>query len=223
MNFNKPLQAIAAFLIVIGAFASSLLQITAQTPKEPMASEMPETGSPKLETAVLGMGCFWCSQALFEKFAGVKKVVCGYAGGTTVKPSYEDVCSETTGHAEVVEITFDPSVISYSKLLEVFWQIHDPTTPDQQGPDTGSSYRSIILYTSEEQHQEALASKTEAQKKFSAPITTEISPLKAFYAAEDYHQNYFKNHPNQPYCAFRISPEIQKLEQEASSLPAKLK
>lgn len=178
----------------------------------PAASTAPTpTPAPKTETAVFGMGCFWCSQALFEKFKGITHIVCGYAGGTMVNPTYEDVSSGTTGHAEVVEITFDPSVITYQQLLDIFWEVHDPTTLNQQGADTGTQYRSIILYTTEEQHQIAEASKKVALAKFKT-ITTEIVPLKTFYPAEDYHQEYFKKHPDVPYCAYVISPKIEKLE-----------
>jgi peptide-methionine (S)-S-oxide reductase len=177
----------------------------------------------KTETAVFGMGCFWCSQSLFEKFVGVKKIVCGYAGGTTANPTYEEVCSGTTGHAEVVQITFDPSVITYSQLLDIFWEVHDPTTLNAQGADEGTNYRSLILYTTDEQKALAESSKAAAQKKFSSPITTEISPLKVFYPAEDYHQNYFRNHPDQPYCVYTISPKLEKLEKNAGQLPPQIK
>jgi len=164
------------------------------------------------QTATFGMGCFWCAQALFEKFNGVTKVVCGYAGGHTVNPTYEDVCGDQTGHAEVVQITYDPAKISYSQLLEIFWNVHDPTTLDQQGDDVGTQYRSIILYETPEQKQSAEASERAEQAKLGSKVTTEIVPLKAFYRAEEYHQDYFKKNPHAPYCAFVISPKVEKLE-----------
>jgi peptide-methionine (S)-S-oxide reductase len=167
---------------------------------------------PHLETATLGMGCFWCAQALFEKFTGVTNVVCGYAGGHTVNPTYEDVCSDQTGHAETVQITFDPAKISYAQLLEIFWDVHDPTTLDRQGDDEGTQYRSIILYETPEQQKIAEDSKKAEEARLGRPVTTEIVPLTAFYRAEEYHQDYFKKNPHAPYCAFVISPKVQKLE-----------
>jgi peptide-methionine (S)-S-oxide reductase len=178
---------------------------------EPVASA-PTTTPATLPTATFGLGCFWCAQALFEKFDGVTKVVCGYAGGHTVNPTYEDVCSDQTGHAETVQITYDPSKISYTQLLEIFWDVHDPTTLDQQGPDTGTQYRSIILYATPEQQKLAESSKAAEAAKLKMPVTTEIVPLTAFYPAEDYHQDYFKKNPHAPYCLFEISPKVQRLE-----------
>jgi peptide-methionine (S)-S-oxide reductase len=168
--------------------------------------------APGTETATFGMGCFWCAQALFEKFDGVTHIVCGYAGGHTANPTYEDVCSDQTGHAEVVQITYDPKKISYQQLLDIFWDVHDPTTLDQQGADTGTQYRSIILYETPEQQRLAEASKAVEGTKLNKPVTTEIVPLKAFYPAEEYHQDYFKKNPLAPYCLFVISPKLQKLE-----------
>jgi peptide-methionine (S)-S-oxide reductase len=168
--------------------------------------------APATQTAVFGMGCFWCAQALFEKIRGVTGVVCGYAGGHTVNPTYEDVCTNETGHAEVVKVTYDPSKISYAQLLDVFWDVHDPTTPDQQGDDVGTQYRSIILYQTPEQKALALASKQTEDAKLGKPATTQIVPLQAFYRAEEYHQDYFKKNPHAPYCLFVISPKVEKLE-----------
>ncbi len=165
----------------------------------------------RTEKATFGGGCFWCVEAVYEKFDGVLQVVSGYAGGTKPNPTYEEVCSGTTGHAEVVQITYDPEKVSYEKLLEVFWASHDPTTLNQQGADVGSQYRSVIFYTTEEQKQAAIASKQAAQANFSDPIVTEIKPLTSFYPAEDYHQDYFRNNPNAPYCVFVISPKLKKL------------
>jgi peptide-methionine (S)-S-oxide reductase len=168
----------------------------------------------KTETADLGGGCFWCMEAVFERLPGVISVTSGFAGGTTENPTYEQVCTETTGYAEVTEIVFDPSKISYQKLLEVFWQAHDPTTLNRQGADVGTSYRSIILYRDEKQKLEAEKSKLEAQKDFKHPIVTEIVPLKKFYPAEDYHQKYYDDNSNAPYCQVVIAPKLEKLEKK---------
>ena len=194
-----------AVLSLISTFFAAMSASTFSDADEPSAS----AGS---QTAVFGMGCFWCAQALFEKFNGITHIDCGYAGGHTVNPTYEDVCSDQTGHAEVVKITFDPAVISYSQLLDIFWDVHDPTTLDRQGDDEGTQYRSIILYTTPEQQRLAEASKKAEEAKLGKPVTTEIVPLKAFYRAEEYHQDYFKKNPHAPYCAFVISPKVQKLE-----------
>ena len=164
-----------------------------------------------VEIADLGGGCFWCMEAVFERLPGVIAVTSGFAGGTTENPTYRQVCSETTGHAEVTEIEFDPAKISYVKLLEVFWQAHDPTTLNRQGADEGTSYRSIILYRDEKQKRIAEKSKLEAQKDFRNPIVTEIVPLKKFYKAEDYHQQYYDNNSSQGYCQVVIAPKLEKL------------
>jgi len=166
----------------------------------------------KTEIADLGGGCFWCMEAVFERLPGVISVTSGFAGGTTDDPTYEEVCTETTGHAEVAEIVFDPARISYAKLLEVFWQAHDPTTLNRQGADEGTSYRSIILYHDEKQKLIAEKSKLEAQRDFRDPIVTEIVPLKKFYKAEDYHQEYYDNNPGNGYCRVVIAPKLEKLE-----------
>ncbi len=168
----------------------------------------------KTEIADLGGGCFWCMEAVFERLPGVISVTSGFAGGTTENPTYQQVCTETTGHAEVTEIEFDPAKISYAKLLEVFWQAHDPTTLNRQGADEGTSYRSIILYRDEKQKLLAEKSKLEAQKDFHHPIVTEIVPLKKFYKAEDYHQQYYDNNSNAGYCQVVIAPKLEKLEQK---------
>jgi peptide-methionine (S)-S-oxide reductase len=166
----------------------------------------------RLETAVFGGGCFWCLDAQFKLVNGVKSVVSGYAGGTTKNPSYEEVCSETTGHAEVVQIEFDPSVVTYEDLLRKFFHAHDPTTLDRQGADVGTSYRSIILYEDENQKAIAEKVKAEAQKDWPDPIVTEIVPLAAFYRAEEYHQDYFAKNPTQGYCRLVVAPKVKKFE-----------
>jgi peptide-methionine (S)-S-oxide reductase len=173
---------------------------------------MNTTETNQTEIADLGGGCFWCMEAVFERLPGVISVTSGFAGGTTPNPTYEQVCSETTGHAEVTEIRFDPAKISYAKLLDVFWQAHDPTTLNRQGADAGTSYRSIILYRNEEQKKIAEKSKAEAQKNFKNPIVTEIVPFRKFYPAENYHQEYYDKNPHAPYCQLVIAPKLHKLE-----------
>ncbi len=166
------------------------------------------------EVAVLGGGCFWCMEAEFQRIPGVKSVTSGFAGGTTANPTYQQVCTGETGHAEVTKIEFDPQKISYEKLLSYFWDAHDPTTLNQQGADVGTQYRSVILYSSEAQKEAAIKSKADAQKNFKRPIVTEIVPLKAFYKAEDYHQDYYNNNSSAPYCQVVIRPKVEKLEKK---------
>ncbi len=166
------------------------------------------------EVATLGGGCFWCLQAVFERVPGVLKVTSGYAGGTVENPSYEEVCGGKTGHAEVVQIEFDPGRISYEQLLDVFWRAHDPTTLNRQGPDVGTQYRSIILYGSQAQRLAAEKSRADlsASGAFRSPIVTEIAPLVKFYRAEAYHQDYYRKNPHAPYCTFVIAPKLKKLQ-----------
>ncbi len=166
----------------------------------------------KIEEAVLGGGCFWCLEAIYKKVKGVIDVVPGYAGGHVENPTYEQVKTGTTGHAEVVKITFNPAEISYEKILDIFFEIHDPTTPNRQGNDIGSQYRSIILYKNEKQKQIAKTKISELQqcKKFDRPIITQVIELDYFYEAEKYHHNYFEKHPDQPYCKNVISPKLEK-------------
>ena len=167
-----------------------------------------------LEVATLGGGCFWCTEAVFQMLPGVKSVTSGYAGGTKENPTYKEVCTGTTGHAEVIQIKYDPSVVSYEKVLTTFWEAHDPTTLDRQGPDAGTQYRSIILYSSEAHRVAAEKSKAEAQRHFRQRIVTQIVPLKQFYPAEDYHQDYYRANPNQPYCRAVIQPKVEKFEKK---------
>jgi peptide-methionine (S)-S-oxide reductase len=169
-------------------------------------------GSGKTETAVLGGGCFWCIEAVYLRVPGVKSVVSGYAGGHVANPTYEQVCTGDTGHAEVARIEFDPTVTSFEKLLEVFFVAHDPTTLNRQGADEGTQYRSAIFYADEAQHQAALRAKASAQAHWDDPIVTEIVPLEKFYVAENYHQDYYRLHPNQGYCSFVIRPKVKKLQ-----------
>lgn len=168
------------------------------------------------ELATLGGGCFWCLEAVFVEVRGVEQVDSGYAGGAVADPTYEDVCTGRTGHAEVVQLTFDPDVISYRELLEIFFAIHDPTTPNRQGNDVGTQYRSVIFYHSPEQQQtaqEVIGELTESQT-FAAPIVTQVVPLDKFYKAETYHQNYFAQNPHQPYCQVVVAPKVTKLRQK---------
>lgn len=162
------------------------------------------------QLATLGGGCFWCLEAVFDQVIGVEKVESGYAGGTVKQPTYREVCSGTTGHAEVVQITFDPQTISFRELLEIFFTVHNPTTLNRQGADIGTQYRSIILYHDEEQRTMAhqVIAEINAAKIWEMPIVTEVVPFTAFYRAEDYHQNYFANNPGQPYCQMVIAPKV---------------
>ena len=194
-------------LLISGLFLTGALSGIAQTLAMQKATN-------HTDTATLGGGCFWCTEALYQMLPGVKSVTSGYAGGTTVNPTYQDVCSGRTGHAEVIQIEFDPAVVPYEKILSTFWEAHDPTTLNQQGADHGTQYRSIILYNSEAQKIAAEKAKAEAQKHFSRPIVTEIVPLKAFYKAEGYHQDYYRSNPNQPYCRLVIQPKVEKFEKK---------
>ena len=169
-----------------------------------------------LETTTLGGGCFWCVEAVYLELQGVQSAVSGYAGGAVDNPTYYQVCSGTIGHAEVVQITFDPIIIPFEDILYVFWRTHDPTTLNRQGYDVGTQYRSIILYHSEQQRAIAEQSKrdTDASRLWPNPIVTEISPFTTFYKAEDYHQNFYRDNPYQPYCRAIIDPKITKLRKE---------
>lgn len=177
-----------------------------------MDSRSPKS-APKLQHATLGGGCFWCLEAAYQRLSGVHEVVSGFAGGTTPDPDYAAVVGGGTGHAEVVQIEFDPAVITYPELLDVFWAIHDPTTPDRQGNDVGSQYRSIILYADEAQHAAARQSIAAVQKLWSDPVVTEVVPLETFYPATDDHQDYYNRHPANPYCAVVINPKLATLRQ----------
>ena len=174
---------------------------------------MTKDDSTLYEKATFGGGCFWCTEAVFQDLKGVQSVVSGYAGGHIKNPAYREICTGRTGHAEVIQITFDPSIISFEELLEVFWLTHDPTTLNRQGNDVGTQYRSVIFYHNEKQRKTAVTSKekTDATDLWQDPIVTEISPYEVMYEAEEEHQNYYKDHTYQPYCTFVISPKIQKL------------
>lgn len=169
-----------------------------------------------LETATLAAGCFWCVEAVFDALVGVEDVVSGYSGGHTDNPTYQQVCSETTGHAEVVQITFDPEQLSFADLLRVYFTVHDPTTLNRQGNDIGSSYRSAIFYHSQAQHEtaEQVIAEITAERIYAGPIVTEVIAFDKFWPAEDYHQEYFANNPNQPYCAAVVAPKVAKFRQK---------
>ncbi len=177
---------------------------------------MADTPSARREVATLGGGCFWCVEAVFEQLEGVEKVESGYAGGTTANPTYKQVCTGTTGHAEVVQVTFDPAVISYRDVLEVFFAVHDPTTLNRQGADVGTQYRSAVFYHSPEQKRvaENVIAELAREGVFGKPIVTEVVPAGTFYKAEDYHQGYFRANPSQPYCAAVVGPKVAKFRQK---------
>lgn len=173
------------------------------------------TGNSTREVATLGGGCFWCTEAIFNELKGVEKVESGYSGGKVEKPSYEEVCTGTTGHAEVVQITFNPTIISYRDLLQVFFTLHDPTTLNRQGADVGTQYRSAVFYHNDTQRKiaEEVIRDFDTSKIWGRPIVTEVTPFKAFYEAEDYHQEYFQKNQNSGYCQIVIAPKIVKLRE----------
>jgi methionine-S-sulfoxide reductase len=167
--------------------------------------------SNQTEIAIVGGGCFWCTEAVFQRVPGVQKVESGYEGGKNPNPTYREICTGTTGHAEVVKIEFDPTVLSFKELLKVFFATHDPTTLNRQGADRGTQYRSVIFYQNIDQEQQAREVIEELKTKFADPIVTELSYHKEFFVAENYHQNYFNEHGHEPYCAFVIKPKLEKI------------
>jgi methionine-S-sulfoxide reductase len=190
-----------------------------QVPVE-MYTPPPNSDSASLETITLGSGCFWCTEAMFQNLRGVKSAVSGYSGGKVPNPTYEQVCTGNTGHAEVVQVTFDPSVISLEDILHVFWRTHDPTTPNRQGHDVGTQYRSAVFYHNDKQREvaEQYMAQLDKSDAFGAPIVTEITPFEKFYAAENYHQKYFDLNPNQGYCQMVIRPKVEKFNKEFAKL-----
>jgi peptide-methionine (S)-S-oxide reductase len=192
----------------LAAALSAVLTVTLQADPELM----------KTETATLGGGCFWCVEAVYERLPGIISVVSGYAGGQTENPTYEEIGTGKTGHAEVVQIKYDPAKISYEKIIDLFWEAHDPTTLNRQGADTGPQYRSIILTENDDQMRIANESKTRAQTKSKSPIVTEIVPLTKFYPAEDYHQDFYRENPMHPYNQAVIRPKLKKLDEKATEL-----
>lgn len=169
-----------------------------------------------IEVATLGSGCFWCTEAFFLRVKGVESVVSGYSGGKIKSPTYREVCSGLTGHAEVIQVKFDPSIISYAEVLEIFWNTHDPTTLNKQGADEGTQYRSVVFYHNETQKKLAEEYKAQLDQSgiFNRPIVTEISPFTVFYPAEEYHQNYYALNPNQGYCQYVIRPKVEKFNKQ---------
>jgi peptide-methionine (S)-S-oxide reductase len=181
-----------------------------------MSHEKSRTNLPKrIEVTTLGGGCFWCTEAVFSQLKGIEKIEPGYSGGNIENPSYEQVSTGRTGHAEVAQITFDPAVISFKEILQIFFSTHDPTSLNRQGPDIGTQYRSVIFYHNDEQKAiaEQVIKEFSDEGAFDAPIVTRVEPLKAFYKAEDYHREYYKRHPEQPYCRVVIAPKIAKFRQ----------
>ncbi|MEJ2271729.1 MAG: peptide-methionine (S)-S-oxide reductase MsrA [Candidatus Bathyarchaeota archaeon] len=174
--------------------------------------------SKNLEIATLGGGCFWCLEAVFSQLRGIKEIDSGYSGGSIINPTYEQVSTGRTGHAEVVQLLYDPDIISYREILKIFFTIHDPTTLNRQGADEGTQYRSVIFYHTEEQKKiaEQIINEFNSEEFFDSSIVTEVEPFKAFYSAEDYHRNYFQRHPEQPYCRIIISPKVAKLRKKFS-------
>lgn len=197
---------------------SSLACASALKDPAPMSQPKDQTATPMndKETVTIGGGCFWCLEAIFEELEGVEQVESGYSGGHVDNPTYKQVCSGTTGHAEVIQITFHPKVISLKEILKVFFTIHDPTTPNRQGADVGTQYRSVIFYRGNEQKSTAEQIIQELQRAnlWNAPVVTEIVPFKVFYKAEDYHQEYYKQNTDQPYCSFVIAPKVKKFREQ---------
>lgn len=202
-HMNRRLFILAAALLTASFNTNAAEKVNTETAK-PTA-----TANQKI---VVGGGCYWCVEAVFQRLEGVKAVKSGFSGGHVKNPTYEQVCKENTGHAEVVQIEFDPAVLTLDKLLDVFFVAHDPTTLNRQGRDVGESYRSVIYYANDDQKKAADAAKVRAKSEWKDPIVTEISPFKEFYAAEDYHQNYFNlNKDKNPYCSVVIAPKLNKL------------
>ena len=220
MNTKYHLQSIAVVLLALaGGFLMTSDNADAKPPKTHGESASADGGakddsanSNKLEKATFGSGCFWCTEAVFDELAGVKSAVSGYSGGRLPDPTYEQVCSGLTGHAEVIQVTYDPKKISYAELLEVFWQTHDPTTLNRQGPDVGTQYRSAVFYHNDEQRREAehYKAKLDESGAFNDPIVTEIVKFEKLYPAEDYHQDYYVNNPRQGYCHAIVGPKVYK-------------
>lgn len=206
-----PRLAQASCLCLVSLFG---LIACAEEPSAPNSTPMTDSDNSALEIASFGAGCFWCVEAVFENLDGVKDVASGYMGGEVKDPTYREVCTGTTGHAEITQITFDPAVIQYETLLDWLWRSHNPTTLNRQGADSGTQYRSAIFYHSEAQREAAKASKATAQKEFDQPIVTEITEASEFYIADDDHQDYYRLNKAAPYCQMVIRPKLKKLDLE---------
>lgn len=212
---------IPAAVLLLALLGAYFLFFQKKAPVIPAPDPTPTTttpdspAKPTTEVATFGGGCFWCTEAVMQPLKGVEEVVSGYMGGKTVNPTYEDICTGRTGHAEVIQVTFDPAVISFAHLLQVFWQTHDPTTLNQQGADKGTQYRSVVFYHSEQQKAEAekYKAKLDAAKIFDDPIVTEITASVKFYPAEKYHQDFFRQNPCNGYCRSVIGPKLKKLKE----------
>lgn len=201
-------------IVVFLAYTIALISCAKTNAQKTQSVDNFNTANMNIETATFGNGCFWCTEAIFQDLEGVESAVSGYSGGQVENPTYEQVCSGKTGHAEVLQIKYDPAKISYEELLKVFWETHDPTTLNRQGNDVGTQYRSAIFYHDDKQKE--LAEKYKAQLAASGtwkdPIVTEIVPFEKFYSAEKYHQNYYKENPNQGYCSFVVRPKVEKFQ-----------
>jgi peptide-methionine (S)-S-oxide reductase len=210
-------------LLVIVAFTVLMLIVSFSACKAPESkadTNQESTVEEGYEVAILGGGCFWSMEASFSQLIGVQDAEAGYAGGEEENPTYEEVSMKQTGHAEVIKVVFDPEEISYEKLLEVYFYVHDPTTLNRQGNDVGAQYRSIILYTSPQQEETArdYIEKLDEEGTFTDPIVTQVEPLSQYYRAEDYHQEYYENNPDQPYCSFVVGPKVDKFEEKFADL-----
>ena len=206
---NKLLSLVLALAGLCSACGQKVSPVNTSNPA-------PSSHTNATELVTLGGGCFWCVEAIYQRIHGVKSVASGYAGGKTQNPTYQEVCSGLTGHAEVIQIEFDPAQVSLANILNVFWLAHDPTTLNRQGADTGTQYRSVIFYRNDTQKQVAEKSKQAAAGSFKDPIVTQIVPFTKFFKAEDYHQSYFNNNPNQGYCTFVIRPKLEKVLKKLS-------
>ncbi|HOT59621.1 MAG TPA: peptide-methionine (S)-S-oxide reductase MsrA [Spirochaetales bacterium] len=207
---TKLVLYLLVFIALITISSCSEIKSNSIVHADSLSAQITKERAMNYENALLGGGCFWCLEAVFEHLPGVIDVVNGYAGGNRDNPTYEEVCTGLTGHAEVVKITFDPAIVSYEKLLELFWKIHNPTTLNRQGADVGTQYRSVIFYYTDEQKRIAEASIAHEQTNYDDPIVTELLPAPTFWQAEDYHQDYFRNHPENAYCQIVIAPKIKK-------------
>jgi len=214
-NFTLPKQNFMNVFLLATMMVSMAAASCGQANNSPLnAAKINAVSNVKTDTATLGAGCFWCVEAVFQQLNGVLKVTSGYSGGHVANPTYEQVSEKKTGHVEVTRVVYDPTVITYDELLEVFWKTHDPTTPDQQGNDKGPQYRSAIFYHNSEQKQIADKYKNALSQSgaWANPIVTTVEPLKNFYEAEDYHQNYYNMNPDQMYCRYVIQPKLEKFE-----------
>jgi len=205
-------QVLVVTVLLLFTISSSSRRTIAEMKNQPKDDIM--VSKSNTDMATFGAGCFWCTEAVFQELKGIESVVSGYAGGNIPNPTYEQVCTGKTGHAEVCQILFDPAIISFTELLEVFWKTHDPTTLNRQGADTGTQYRSVIFYHNDEQKElaEKYKSKLGEAGIFDKPIVTEISKFTKFYPAEKYHQEYYNSNSNQPYCSFVITPKLEKFK-----------